>query len=501
MSVLTGKQNGVKKSVLEKWGEIIDGFQKTAYVKPSKREAMAQVLETEMKYLPRALKENSSSIGNFLTTTGTSALGTVPFYIGVIRRGYPKLIGMNLFGVTALKQPGGVVFAIKRTLQGSEAQQKASSNSIGQLTTFNSRVLVLDKELVYQPTGSAALDIAIVDTESSPVTKHVQGVYADDKFVLVTINGAASTAADTTWLDAYATGGTFVISGVTYTISSVLENQDLFTYIFKKYSTFFDQDTSVQNDDFAGDRIREVGSDIIKIPIEHIKSRKIKSKISQEVIEDMNAYGHDIQNDLMNLMMEDVTGEMNREFLGMINDAAETPLPAYDFAADTDDALKKYVKIVSKATLLSNKIAQDLKSGIGNYMVVTTGILSAFTALSKYWFSTNPTISNLKLSGNEFASDPFVSKFNDWWNLYVDVFAQTNYGGTYTENVTVGYYSDNNMDNAFFFLPYIALVPDVMKDPNDGQWRIIYRTRYATLENPFGAKRWIKKLQVTNFSI
>lgn len=483
-------KGGVKKSIVEKWAPILDGFQKAAFIKPSKRDAFAQVLENEAKFVKKSLKENNSSIGNFLGTGGTSALGTVPFYIGVVRRGYPKLIGMNLFGVQALKQPGGVLFAVKRTLQGSTNQQSTT----GQVSTFNSKVLYLDKYLKINGTGIVTITVS----DGASTTKDFNVIYADDKFVLI----HTSTTADLDWLDTDYTFDYNPGTGVeTYTIKDIVTNQAMFDYLFKEYTMFYDADSGQpQNDDFAGDDIREAGTDIIRVSITNIKSRKIKSKLSQELIEDMSAYGHDIQNDLMNMMMEDITSEMNREFLWNIRNKSEAVLPTYDFSADTDDPLDKYVKIVSKATLLSNKIAQDLKSGTANYMVVSPGVLSAFTALSKYWFASNPTIINQNLGGNEFASDPFVGKFNDWWNLYVDIYAPTGVSGT-DESVLVGYYSNNNLDNAFYYLPYIALVPDVMKDPNDGQWRIIYRTRYAIQENPFGAERWIKRLDISGFSV
>ena len=107
-------------------------------------------------------------------------------------------------------------------------------------------------------------------------------VYADDDFALITPNGVVSNAGTVADLDSYGVAGTFTVSAVTYTVKKVASNQNLFDYVFKEYSVFYDGAAGINNNDFQGDQIREAGSDIIKVSIDNIKSRKIKSKISQE---------------------------------------------------------------------------------------------------------------------------------------------------------------------------------------------------------------------------
>ena len=142
-----------------------------------------------------------------------------------------------------------------------------------------------------------------------------------------------------------------------------------------------------------------------------------------------------------------------------------------------------------------HKIAVDLKTSVGNYMVISPALLSAYTTLSKYWNYTNdPSVGNINLKLGNFATEPMVGKFNGMWDLYIDIY-------DYDDTIMVGHYSENNLDNAWFYLPYIPLTPDVLKDPESGQWVLHYRTRYATLENPFGAYRWLKKFRVTNFTV
>jgi hypothetical protein len=476
--------SGVSKSTVSKWSKMIESFQDKSFIKPSKKEAFAQMLENEMRVLPNVLKENISSTGSFLTSGGNSALGTVPFYIGVIRRGFPKLVGMNLMGVQPLSQPGGVLFAVQRTYKGSQADTTAGSIDRN-VNKFNSRIIVTDG------TGTFAIGGAYAVSTSGSVTA-VTVIYKEDNLLLVRATaGATEFVSGESVTDITDNEGVPVVAPV----SATLDNFAVYSQIFKNYSTFKDDSLGINNNEFDGSQIREVGKDIVSVPITNIQNRRIRSKISQEVIEDMQAYKYDVQNDLMNTMLEDITSEMNREFYGKLKGSAED-FGTFAFSSfDGNNNLEKYISIISKTTSISNQIAVDLKNAVGNYMVVSPSILSAFQTLSKYWNYTNdPSVGNIQLKAGNFATDPYVGKFNGNWDMYIDIFDES-------DSIMVGHYSDNNLDNAYYYLPYIPLTPDVLKDPETGQWVLHYRTRYATLENPFGANLWLKKFNISGFTV
>lgn len=485
--------NGISKSVVKKWTKMIESFQDKSFIKPSKKEAFAQMLENEMKFLPKALQENVSSAGSFLTTGGTSALGSVPFYIGVIRRGFPKLVGMNLMGVQPLTIPGGVIFAVQRTYKGNQNEDTSRD-----ITQFNSRLVISSADFedtdliggIYENDGSGGLgdkicNYKIIYSEDGSKFLLKLSSFESGKKITDIVDGTSDTASlvsnDGATVAAY--------------FSAVFENFAVYDEVFRNYSKFRDTDLGINNDEFDGSNIREVGNDVKSVPVQNIINRKIRSKISQEVIEDMQAYKYDIQNDLMNIMLEDITAELNREFYYKLKNSAEEFDPVNFTTLSGTNAFDKYVQLISKATYLSNRIAVDLKTSVGNYMVISPALLSAYTTLSKYWNYTNdPSVGNINLKLANFATEPMVGKFNGMWDLYIDIY-------DYTDTIMVGHYSENNLDNAWFYLPYIPLTPDVLKDPQTGTWVLHYRTRYATLENPFGAYRWIKKFEVQNFTV
>ena len=481
----------VSKSVIQRWSRLIESFQDKAFIKPSKKEAFSQMLENEMKVLPNIIKENVSS-ASFLTGSGASALGSVPFYMGVIRRGYPKLVGMNLFGVQALSQPGGMMFAVKRTYKG----KTDLYSNFKTITQFNSVVLILTATPTVALTENQSVTIKEGTTGAATIaTANV--VYAEDNKVLIQIS-AFSTGYTLASIVGGGSGVGAIVATGTANLSTayVYDNFANYSTVFKNYSKFKDTALSLNNSEFDGTAIRDVGNDIVTVPVTNIINRKIRSKISQEVIEDMMAYKYDIQNDLMNIMLEDITAEMNREFYGYLKGGAEVfPTMDYSSIAGTT-AFDKYVAIVSKATYLSTKIAVDLKTSVGNYIVISPALLAAFTSLSKYWNYTNdPSVGNLQMTQNgNFGTDPYVGRFNNMWDAYVDIFDDT-------DDILVGNYSENNMDNAWFYLPYIALTPDILKDPTTATWVLHYRTRYAVLQNPFGAYRWTKKVQINNLVV
>lgn len=205
------------------------------------------------------------------------------------------------------------------------------------------------------------------------------------------------------------------------------------------------------------------------------KTRKLRATWTFEASQDaMSQVGIDIEAELMALLAQEITAEIDQEMLFRLRALPGAPAVTYDqnnvsgvatFVGDEHAAL---------ATLINkqaNDIAKRTRRGPGNWVVVSPDALTVLqsattSALARSTEGVFEAPTNVK----------FVGILNETMRVYCDTYAQSD------TPVLVGY-KGSDTDAAAFYCPYVPLMSTpVVIDPNTYQPSVSFMTRYAYTE-------------------
>lgn len=205
------------------------------------------------------------------------------------------------------------------------------------------------------------------------------------------------------------------------------------------------------------------------------KSRKLRANWTFEAQQDaMSQVGIDVEEELMALLAQEITAEIDQEMLFKLRAIPGGPSVTFDqnnvsgvgtFVGDEHAAL---------ATLIlyrANIIAQRTRRGPANWAVVSPAALTILqsattSALARSTEGAFESPTNVK----------FVGVLNDTIRVYSDTYADPD------TSVLIGY-KGSDTDAAAFYAPYVPLMSTpVIVDPQTYQPTVSFMTRYGYTE-------------------
>lgn len=373
---------------------------------------------------------NKKKIEKFLNETTTTDISTFPELIKpILYKVYTESLVSEIADIQPLKGPVGKVYTLFSSYGGD------TDNNIN---SKNSTIVVLDVNTLTNN------DVITTATGTGTV------VYSEDNKILVHI-----------------TSGYFEINQMINTskILDVITNRNYIRRIFKNYSGPY----STNNGESLND-VQEISHELIGKTIE-AKTRKLKSKVSQEVIDDLkNMYGEDFREEVLeNEFASELIQSIDNEVITYLKTIA-TPI--------TDVVLKNSLGMQSGIAALSEDIYANLYK-------LTIDIMRN-TKRKKNFFVLADAATTALLLNSPLHAKPqedktntyFMGKVGGLFNLYMDPYSIDHY-------VLVGYKSENDTlgDAGLIFAPYTNIITETI-DPNSGKNIFFNIMRYDYITHP-----------------
>jgi len=476
----------MSKILLEKWNDVITA--EGNKLKPvQEAEAMAQILENQEEYVLQEEQNNTGDMAPFF-----------PILVPAVRRVFPGLLANDLVGVQPLNGPTGYAYAIRfRYGDGAEADARPypapfdqsglnrgdSANPFG----FKSWAIVLEEVPGVAPSLYAVGDAVQFDGSG---TDDAVVVYAEPGRVLVDLADPVTALPKS--------GGTVIIDGnAAENVSLALGNEAGFNIIFKDYASKMTTQ--------AGEALGTAGTyderanamKTMKMSLERVaaeaQTRKLKAEYSMELAQDLKAvHGLNAEQELINIIEYEVGAEIDRELVDKMNAIATAGLNPWVYGLTSSSIApgtnvsdgrweaEKFRTLYTRIVKEANTIALTTRRGAGNFVICSTNVATALESLSSFMYSAVPgTVS----AGTGVSK---VGVLDGRFTVYVDTFAMIDY-------ITVGYKGPGAFDTGLVYCPYVPLMVQKVVDPNSFQPKIGFMTRYAMIENLFGASNYYRR--------
>lgn len=227
------------------------------------------------------------------------------------------------------------------------------------------------------------------------------------------------------------------------------------------------------------------------------KTRKLKAEYTIEMAQDLKAvHNMDAEAELMNVLQYEIAAEIDRDLLAAINDNSASvtswvygdtgvPAAATSIAGEADGQWEqeKFRTIYTKIIKEANRIAVETRRGPGNFIVVSTNVVSALEGLNNFLYS---QVAN---DVGPVGGVTKVGSLDGRFGVYVDTFSREEY-------VTVGYKGASNMDTGVVFAPYIPLMMQKITHEATFQPAIGVLTRSAIAYNLQGTDKYYRRFTV-----
>lgn len=215
------------------------------------------------------------------------------------------------------------------------------------------------------------------------------------------------------------------------------------------------------------------------------KTRQLRADYSQELAEDMRRiHNLSAEGELINILTNEITAELNREVLGKIYASAKvgaswTASPGtFDLNSDSDGrwSVEKYKGLITAIEFDANQIAIESRRGKGNKLFVSANVGTILQQAGLLDFTpalqANTTL-NVDPSGATFAG-----RLNGRYDVYVDPY-------TTGDGYCVGYKGVDQYDAGLFYCPYVPLQLSRAVNTDMFTNAIGFKTRYGIVANPF----------------
>lgn len=236
------------------------------------------------------------------------------------------------------------------------------------------------------------------------------------------------------------------------------------------------------------------------------ETRQLRADYSQEIAEDMKrVHGLNADSELVNIISNEITAEMNREMLDKLYISAKqgaqfTATPGtIDLGADVGGrwAAERFKGLQFAIDRDANRIALETRRGKGNKLIVSADVASAlaFAGIMSY----APAVAAQTNLNVDPSGATFVGTMGNY-AVYVDPYA-------YGDGYLVGYKGAEANDAGMFYCPYVPLALSRAVDPKTFQMALGFKTRYGYVTNPFvnatgafvpGQNSYFRAAQVTN---
>lgn len=250
----------------------------------------------------------------------------------------------------------------------------------------------------------------------------------------------------------------------------------------------------------SGEQIKEVNLTIEKAQIE-AKTRKLRSRWSLEVAQDLNAmHGLDIESEMMDMLGYELQAEMDREIVDAVKTAANNNSYSYVSgklgtlswsASDDFDGRwehEKYRNLYNYAVRMANRVAITTRRGAGNFILANPTVCAALEGTSS--FTIAPVNGNLNTGTT---SVEIIGTLDGRMKVIRDTFSAT-------DEMVVGYKGSaaSGMDCGIIFCPYVSLMLSKVTFENSFQPSVGILSRYGLHANMFGSENYYQRMQILN---
>lgn len=347
----------------------------------------------------------------------------------ILYRVYTESLVSEIADVQPLNGPVGKVYTLFSSYGGSTAEHINSTNST--IIVLNTNTFVAG-DTITSATGNGTVD------------------YSEDNKILVHI-----------------ASGYFEIGQTigTSTILDVITNRNYIRRTFKNYSG---PHSTAEGE--LEDNIPEITHELIGKTLE-VKTRKLKSKVSQEFIQDLQAmYGEDFQKEvLQNEFASEIIQSIDNEIITYLKSIA-TPI--------SDIVLKNSLGMQSGIAALSEDIYANLYKLTIDIMRNTKRKKNFFVLADA---ATTALLLNSPLHAKPQADATntyFMGKVGGLFDLYMDPYSVDHY-------VLVGYKSENAQlgDSGLIYAPYMNTIHEAI-EPDTGKSIFFNTMRYDYISHP-----------------
>jgi hypothetical protein len=443
--------------LVEKHTEILESEKFPKLESPTKKAFIAMLLENWEQY---RLNEK--------TETGDVEKYD-PVLLSVIRRGYPNLIGMEIFGTQPMSGPTGLIFGMRSVFHNSTANPVKYVASV---------VLLL----------ADASSFAVGDTISNAAGAVGTVRYVEGNTVLVQITSTITSPY--TCLTVFTVGECVddadPYAAAVTTIAAIYPNEIAYKFLWKDYAKF----TTVALAEAATTNIKEVGFDIFKEQVT-AENFKLKTKYSDELQQDLKAQQNlDADTELTRIMSAEITAELNKKFIDKWNEkAALGGTTSWTYATSGTPGrweMERTYEMYGNINKVANQIAKTTLRGRGNILICSLDVISKLETM-RHWIAA-PSVS-AGLTDVNLGASAFMGTLGNKYKVYADMYAASDY-------VSIGY-KGGEWDTGIFYCPYVPVYVKKGIGEEDGQNRIWFHTRYGIGYNPFGAELYYRLINVT----
>lgn len=421
------------EQLIEKWAPVLDAPGIAPITDAVRRQTTAVLLEnTEQDLMQtRQMLAEASPVTQTqgYPTDGTGLAKYDPVLISMVRRAAPQMIAYDICGVQPLRQPTGLIFALR--------SKYAAQN--GTEALFNEANTAFSGVAGVSPGTSTGTGQAV--DLSDPTNDFV---FSDQD-----PSGTTSTA--------------IVAPGTAM--------------------------TTVQGEALGGG-VTDFGE--MSFTIEQMsvtaKTRALKAGYTVEFAQDVkNLHGLDADAELSNILSTEILAEVNREVLRTIYASAKvgaqdaTVAGKFDLTQDSDGRwlAERHKGLLFQIEREANAIAQQTRRGKGNFVVCSSDVASALSMNGALDYA--PALAN-SLAVNDTGAT-FAGVLKNGMKVYVDPYAGM--AGTQSQFAMVGYKGASAWDAGQFYCPYVPLQIVRTTNPATMSPVLAYRMRYGMAKNPF----------------
>ena len=245
---------------------------------------------------------------------------------------------------------------------------------------------------------------------------------------------------------------------------------------------------------------QEMGFTIDKATIE-VKSRALKARYTQELAQDLKAiHGIDAETELSTLLSNEITGEIDREIVGVINaqaiptsstltyngeiiTVADNTAGTIDMSSAagstgfdgrwTAEKAKQLLEVIGR---LASEIAVKTRRGRANFILCSPNVAQYIAEAGRMNYLNND---GSELGMPDVANGPsFLGVLNGMYKVFMDPFAGVDF-------CTLGYKGASAYDAGGFYCPYVPMQFMRATGEEDFAPRIGFKTRYGLAANPY----------------
>ena len=214
------------------------------------------------------------------------------------------------------------------------------------------------------------------------------------------------------------------------------------------------------------------------------ETRQLRADYSQEIAEDMKrVHGLNADSELVNIISNEITAEMNREMLDKLYVSAKqgaqwtSTKGAIDLTADVGGrwSAERFKGLQFAIERDANAVAIETRRGKANKLVVSADVASAlaFAGIMSY----APAVAAQTNLNVDPSGATFVGTMGTY-SVYVDPYANG-------DGYLVGYKGQDATDAGIFYCPYLPLALSRAINPTNFQMALGFKTRYGWAVNPF----------------